>query len=303
MSSRKERERVDRNNKLLLQKKKQENITLPEPDLDIEQYKGELKKSKSESVHLHSQWANAFRSIDQLIKRIAELESSRIYKLKRFLSFYTKRLRSNFKKGDKKNFFVIIYNYVFKRGIRVARIISAKILKHVYLIVEIKKVVIIEVFSEMLANTADYSQYLYRKQINKSKRKFIVNQIKNFKQKPVFSIIIPVYDPPIDFFTQALDSIIGQIYPHWEICLADDCSKDQEVKELIEEYCLKHSTIKVIYRSENGHISRASNSALELATGEYSVLMDQDDLLREDALFEMAKLINQKQDGICQKLV
>ncbi len=292
MSSRKDKERVDRNNKLLLHKRKQESVVVPEPNLDIEQYNNELKKSKNEVVHLHSQLANAFKSIDQLIKRVAELESSRVYKLKRFLSFYTKRLRNNFKKGDKKNFFVIVYNYVFKRGIKVGRVISAKILKHTYLLVETKKVIIVEVFNEMLANTQEYSQYLYRKQINKSKRKHILNEIKNFKQNPVFSIVIPVYDPPIDFFTQALDSIINQIYPHWQVCLADDFSKDQEVKDLIEEYCKKNENIRVVYRSENGHISRASNSALELATGEYTVLMDQDDLLREDALFEMAKVIN-----------
>ncbi|MBK7182833.1 MAG: glycosyltransferase [Bacteroidetes bacterium] len=231
---------------------------------------------------------------DLLIKRVAELESSKYFKLKRFLAFYTKRLRSNFSRKDKKNIFSIIYNYMFKRGLKVGRIIAAKILKHVYLLVETKKVVIVEVFSEMLANTAEYSQYLYRKQINKSKRKFILNNIKAFKTQPVFSVVIPVYNPPIDFFTQALDSIVNQLYSNWEICIADDCSTDPEVKEVLDEYCKKYENIKVVYRKENGHISKASNSALELVLGEFTVLMDQDDLLREDAFYEFVKLINQK---------
>ncbi|MBK6986500.1 MAG: glycosyltransferase [Bacteroidetes bacterium] len=62
--------------------------------------------------------------------------------------------------------------------------------------------------------------------------------------------------------------------------MADDCSTDEEVREIIEEY-KKHTNIKVVYRTENGHISQASNSAIELATGEYTLLMDQDDELKK----------------------
>lgn len=294
MLSRRDKERIERNEELLLMKKKQDGTFVLDEEKEIERYKDELKESKVEIKHLHAQLTNAFRSMDLLIKRVAELESSKYFKLKRFLAFYTKRLRSNFSRKDKKNIFSIIYNYMFKRGLKVGRIIAAKILKHVYLLVETKKVVIVEVFSEMLANTAEYSQYLYRKQINKSKRKFILNNIKSFKSQPVFSVVIPVYNPPIDFFTQALDSIVNQLYSNWEICIADDCSTDPEVKEVLDEYCKKYENIKVVYRKENGHISKASNSALELVSGEYTVLMDQDDLLREDAFYEFVKLINQK---------
>lgn len=262
-----------------------------------EQLNEELKAAHHVIDTQNLQLSHAFRSIDQLIKRVAELESSKIYKLRRFVGFYLKRLRNNVKKGDKKNIFAVMFNYVFKRGLRVLRFVFAKILKHTYLLVEPKKVMIVEVFSEMLATTSDYTQYLYRKQINKSKRKFILNQIKGFKEKPLLSIVIPVYDPPIDFFTLALDSIVNQLYSNWEVCLADDCSKDEEVKELIEQYCSKYPNMKVVYRSENGHISKASNSALELATGKYTVLMDQDDVLREDALYEMVKWINLKPDA------
>lgn len=261
-------------------------------DKDKSTLQKELDNSKFEISQLHAQLNNAFKSIDQLIKRVAELESSKFYKLRKFLSFYFKRLGKNFKTGDKKNFFSILYNYAFKKGLKVLREISAKILKHTYLLVETKKVVIVEVFSEMLATTADYSQHLLRKQINASKRKFIQSEIKRFKIKPLLSIIIPVYDPPIDFFEKAIDSITKQIYSNWEICFADDYSTDAEVKEVLERYTKKYSNIKVIYRTENGHISRSSNSALELASGEYSVLMDQDDELRVDALYEIVKAIN-----------
>lgn len=271
--------------------------SLPKKLKDAEQLNEELKAAHHLIDTQNLQLTHAFRSIDQLIKRIAELESSKFYKLRRFIGFYLKRLRNNVKRGDKKSFFSILFNYVFKRGAKVLRTIFAKILKHSYLMVEPKKVMIVEVFNEMLANTAEYNQYLYRKLITKSKRKFILNEIKNFKQAPLVSIVIPVYDPPIDFFTKALDSVIAQLYTNWEICLADDCSKDEEVKEVIESYCNRYPNIRVVYRSENGHISRASNSALELANGAYTVLMDQDDMLREDALYEMVRLINLKPDA------
>lgn len=270
-----------------------EGKLLPEKQ-PAEELQEELRRSRAEVSNLNTQLENAFRSIDQLIRRVAELESSRLYKLRRFISFYLKRLRNNVRKGDDKNIFSVLYNYVFKRGGRVLRVVFAKILKHVYLLVEVKKVVIVEVFSEMLATTADYSQFLYRKQLNRHRRKAIQNDIRNFRSKPLMSIVMPVYDPPIDFFIKALDSVLDQLYTNWELCLADDCSKDEEVREVIGQYCSKHPNIKVAWRTENGHISNASNSALALATGEYTVLMDQDDMLNENALYEMVKLINRK---------
>ena len=254
----------------------------------------EVVKSKNDIKHLHEQLGNAFRSIDQLIRRVAELESSKYYRFKKYISLYIKRLRGNVKKGNKKNIFSILYNYVFKRGSRITRVIFAKVLKHVYLLVEVKKVMIVEVFTDILSNQADYNQFLTRRILTKDKKKQILKTQKAFAYKPLVSIVIPVYDPPIDFFKKALDSIINQYYSNWELCLADDCSTDEEVKQIIEEYRKKYSNIKVVYRTENGHISRASNSALEIATGEYTLLMDQDDVLRENALFEIVKLINEK---------
>ncbi|MGF1541132.1 MAG: glycosyltransferase [Pleurocapsa sp.] len=111
--------------------------------------------------------------------------------------------------------------------------------------------------------------------------------------QPKISIIVPVYNPPEAFFRQAIESVLKQIYPDWELCLADDCSTKPYVKEILEEYAQKDSRIKVVFREENGHISRASNSALEIATGEYIALLDHDDLLAPHALYEMVMLLNQ----------
>lgn len=113
---------------------------------------------------------------------------------------------------------------------------------------------------------------------------------------PLISIIMPVYNPKLDHFRQALDSILEQHYQKWELCLADDASTTPGVRELIHEYARKDVRIKAVFRPINGHISAASNSALELAGGEFIALMDQDDLLPAHALYHVAVEVNRHPD-------
>lgn len=108
---------------------------------------------------------------------------------------------------------------------------------------------------------------------------------------------MPVYDPPLDFLDQAIWSVRQQLYPDWEFCIADDASKNSAVRDLLEKHANEDQRIKVVYRTENGHISKASNSALELATGEYIVLFDNDDLLPEHALFHVVEAIHANPDA------
>ena len=110
--------------------------------------------------------------------------------------------------------------------------------------------------------------------------------------QPLFSVIMPVYNAPIPFLKKAIESVINQAYQNWELCMADDSSTDPDVKHLLQTYQAKDQRIKVIYRQTNGHISQASNSALELATGEYIALLDQDDELRPHSLYMIASVIN-----------
>ncbi len=117
-------------------------------------------------------------------------------------------------------------------------------------------------------------------------------QIDQMKLRPKFSVIMPVYNVEAKWLEKAIESVRKQIYPDWELCIADDASTQPHIRPLLEKYSKLDSRIKVIFREENGHISVASNSALELATGDYVALLDNDDELTIDALFENAKLIN-----------
>jgi GT2 family glycosyltransferase len=108
------------------------------------------------------------------------------------------------------------------------------------------------------------------------------------RRKPVISILVPVYDTPEKWLRQCIESVLKQEYPHWQLCLVDDCSSAPHVRRVLDEYSKADERIQVLYRSENGHIAKATNSALEIATGEFIALLDHDDELTEDALFEVA---------------
>ncbi|MHB1479482.1 MAG: glycosyltransferase [Acidithiobacillus ferrooxidans] len=112
--------------------------------------------------------------------------------------------------------------------------------------------------------------------------------IASFANPPTFSVVMPTYNPPEKFLRKAIESVRAQIYPHWELCIADDASPLPHVRRVLEEYVRKDPRIKVVFREQNGHISAASNSALEIATGDYVALLDHDDALAEHALYWMA---------------
>ncbi len=118
-------------------------------------------------------------------------------------------------------------------------------------------------------------------------------QITQWQIHPKFSVIIPVYNVEKKWLEKAIESVINQIYPVWELCIADDASPKPHVRSILNHYSKLDPRIKVVFRKENGNISAASNSALDLATGDYIALLDHDDELAIDALFENAKLINQ----------
>ncbi len=109
-------------------------------------------------------------------------------------------------------------------------------------------------------------------------------QLRALRRPPLISIVLPVYNPEMEFLRAAIASITNQIYERWELCIADDASTDPEVRPFLEEISRNDARVKLIFRSRNGHISACSNSALELATGEWCALLDQDDAFAENAL-------------------
>lgn len=116
----------------------------------------------------------------------------------------------------------------------------------------------------------------------------------DFQNKPLISIIMPVHNTPKKYLTAAIESVRNQIYENWELCIADDASTHQNTLQTLKNYQGIDPRIKVCFRKKNGHISEASNNALELASGEWIALLDHDDLLTMDALYWVAIAINLK---------
>ena len=114
-----------------------------------------------------------------------------------------------------------------------------------------------------------------------------------FKYKPLISIIIPTYNTNHQFLVECLDSVMGQVYENWQLCIVDDASSDKEVREIIKRYAEQDSRIVSKFLKKNQHIAGATNEAVKMATGEYVALFDHDDILWPNALHEIVKALNQ----------
>lgn len=118
-----------------------------------------------------------------------------------------------------------------------------------------------------------------------------------FAIRPRFSFVMPTYNTPDGLLRECLDSLLAQTYVDFEICVADDNSPDRTVVATMEEYAARDERVKYIARKNNGHISAASNTALSLATGDFIVLVDHDDLVPDYTLFVLAHYINMHPDA------
>jgi len=121
----------------------------------------------------------------------------------------------------------------------------------------------------------------------------IKEKSQKLKQKPLLSIILPTYNTKHKYLKECLDSVRAQIYENWELCIIDDASTDSSVRQTIKEYAEKDKRIKYKFLPVNLHISGASNEALTLSTGLFVCLLDHDDILWPNALYEVAKTINE----------
>jgi glycosyltransferase involved in cell wall biosynthesis len=128
--------------------------------------------------------------------------------------------------------------------------------------------------------------------IRDNDRRAITAAIEEMSDRPLISVVMPVFNTPESYLRAAIDSVRQQLYPNWELCIADDASTAPHVRSVLEHYRTTDPRIKVCYRSENGHISAASNSALALATGKFVALLDHDEVLPEHALYMVAATLN-----------
>jgi O-antigen biosynthesis protein len=102
---------------------------------------------------------------------------------------------------------------------------------------------------------------------------------REFAYQPLISIVVPVYNPPIEFLLKAVESIKRQKYANWELCIADDASTDARIKPVLERLQSDEPRAKIVFLPNNQHIAGATNAAMRQASGEYLLFMDNDDVL------------------------
>ncbi len=142
----------------------------------------------------------------------------------------------------------------------------------------------------------DRSQYLNwikAQQLTASEIVRVRREIEQWDNAPTFSILVPVYNTRPKLLKKAIESVRSQLYPHWQLYLADDCSPSQATQRVLKQYAEEDSRIHVIFLENNGGISKATNAALAAATGDYIALLDHDDELAINALYENAQIIRQ----------
>ncbi|CAO3460172.1 Glycosyl transferase, family 2 [Azospirillum argentinense] len=108
------------------------------------------------------------------------------------------------------------------------------------------------------------------------------------RRRTRFSIVVPTYETAADVLEAFLDSVRAQVYPDWELCIADDASRQPHVRAILERHAAEDPRIRVTFRTSNGHIAEATNTALDMATGDFICLMDHDDTIAPNALYEFA---------------
>ena len=139
----------------------------------------------------------------------------------------------------------------------------------------------------------DYQAWMEAFELSEQEMRNQRDVVKDFHYRPLISIITPVYNPPSEILDAAINSVLEQSYDHWELCIADGSSENSSIQELLSSYSRIDERIKVRFLAANEGISGNSNQALSIAQGEFVALLDHDDTLAPNTLFEVVKYLNE----------
>ena len=130
----------------------------------------------------------------------------------------------------------------------------------------------------------------YKRWIKKNEKDILKTD--SLSYNPFISIVVPVYNADPRELDECILSVKNQTYTNWELCLVDDHSTKDETLDTLHKYEGTDDRIKIKYNKVNGHISKTSNDGIDIASGEFIALLDNDDTLAVNALYEMVKMLN-----------
>ncbi len=143
-----------------------------------------------------------------------------------------------------------------------------------------------------IRDVAIYSFWLNAHHPKRSELSRQVVASRKLKYTPLISVIVPTFNTPHRYFCQMVESVMAQTYSNWELIIVDDSSSDGSLKVLIESYSSRDSRIRFKPLKENLHIAGATNEGIKTSRGEFVSLLDHDDILQPNALFEVARALN-----------
>ena len=175
--------------------------------------------------------------------------------------------------------------------------IPKKCIKAVRVLVKDGPAVFIKKVANQFKPQMDYMEW--RKEELPSKEELLRQSRERFEEEVVISILVPLYNTPLFFLREMVQSVLEQSYSGWELCLADGSDGEHaEVGNWCQEIAKKDKRVKYQKLEENRGISENTNVCIQMASGDYLALFDHDDLLTPDALYEVRKAIQDRQADV-----
>lgn len=148
---------------------------------------------------------------------------------------------------------------------------------------------------QKLSGQRDYGNYEdFLKKYGVKEEELARQRQEVFENGPSFSIAVPLYQTKEKYLREMIESVQAQTYANWELCLADGSGREHSLQPVVGEYIAKDKRIKYCLLDSNEGIAGNTNEALKMADGDFVVLIDHDDLLSPEALYQCAKAVQKE---------
>jgi GT2 family glycosyltransferase/BMFP domain-containing protein YqiC len=151
--------------------------------------------------------------------------------------------------------------------------------------------------AEKPVRVLEYQAWFEQHRVKLAQLRAMRGETERFRAQPMISIITPVFNTPAQWLEETAESVINQAYQNWEMLLIDDCSTAAGVSDCLSKLAARDSRLRVFRLEKHAGISSASNRGIAESRGDWVALLDHDDLLEPDALFQFAKFLQAHPDA------
>jgi len=238
---------------------------------ELENYKEKLNVSNTELENYKEQINRLSIDIENLKNELETIKKSYVMKM---LKKIDKSFADGTRKGELKKIIIRSLGTISDEGFK-------NYLSQTKTKIQRKEFHVVDPIPESLNNFPEISLTQIKEECDK------------FKYKPKISVLMPTYKTKLEWLDSAIQSLKSQVYENWELCICDDFSKSNELKDRLNFHSKQDKRIKITWSKSNNGIATATNNALSLATGEFVLFLDHDDELPPDAMFEIVKALNE----------